>query len=460
MGQRRSKSERRLPDRWVHLAAVVERGRGAVWMDGRKSGEFLFDGAVASILSVAVDAEGGRAFRGSIYEIRYGTFADGAFSPETDLSLHAMRSEARTAGSAEARAALVAGLEAPGYGKEIVRALSDERRRDDWLIRPVRQASRLYVQLSEDRQDVRFRLDNGLVSRTFYLGDNIACISYKNKSEDAEYLRAVKPEARIRIDTAWYDVGGLVGQPEMSYLLEEWLPQMTAAPGAFVLEKIETGVPVERYPWSRKFHAPAADWPPKGLRLTLTFAAPGDVPQVEGVEVRVHYEIYDGLPVVAKWIEVVNDGAREFLLRDMECEVLAVNQDRVSRMHVESDYSFALANADLQGSALMHYAGDPKVYHVGRSTTRWVPSRLPHLGQPQPGRRQMSRFPAPQSAAQQAAHGALCRGIVMGGYELQIASRGRGDSVDCVHPETGRPGSLFGQSVCVASAWQDIYISK
>ena len=198
-------------------------------MDGRKSGEFLFDGAVASILSVAVDAEGGRAFRGSIYEIRYGTFADGAFSPETDLSLHAMRSEARTAGSAEARAALVAGLEAPGYGKEIVRALSDERRRDDWLIRPVRQASRLYVQLSEDRQDVRFRLDNGLVSRTFYLGDNIACISYKNKSEDAEYLRAVKPEARIRIDTAWYDVGGLVGQPEMSYLLEEWLPQMTAA---------------------------------------------------------------------------------------------------------------------------------------------------------------------------------------------------------------------------------------
>ncbi|WP_300726775.1 LamG-like jellyroll fold domain-containing protein [uncultured Rikenella sp.] len=360
-------------DRWVHLAAVVERGRGAVWMDGRKSGEFLFEGAVAPILSVAVDAEGGRAFRGSIYEIRYGTFADGAFSPETDLSLHAMRSEVRTTRSAEARAALVAQLEAPGYGKEVVRTLSEERQQHDWLIRPVRQASRLYVRVADDRQDVRFRLDNGLVSRTFYLGDNIACISYKNKSDDTEYLRAVKPEARIRIDTTWYDVGGLAGQPEMSYLLEEWLPQMTAAPGAFVLEKIETGVPVERYPWSRKFHAPAADWPPKGLRLTLTFAAPGDVPQVKGVEVRVHYEIYDGLPVIAKWIEVVNDGARELLLRDMECEVLAVNQDRVSRMHVESDYSFALANADPQGSALMHYAGDPKAYHVGRSTTRWVP---------------------------------------------------------------------------------------
>ena len=30
------------------------------------------------------------------------------------------------------------------------------------------------------------------------------------------------------------------------------------------------------------------------------------------------------------------------------------------------------------------------------------------------------------------------RGIVMGGYELQVASRGRGAEVDCIHPETGK----------------------
>ncbi|HAC20807.1 MAG TPA: hypothetical protein DCF91_01755, partial [Porphyromonadaceae bacterium] len=52
------------------------------------------------------------------------------------------------------------------------------------------------------------------------------------------------------------------------------------------------------------------------------------------------------------------------------------------------------------------------------------------------------------------------RGIPMGGYELQIASRGRGAEVDCISPETGKPGSLFGQSVCVASDWKDTYYGK
>ena len=52
------------------------------------------------------------------------------------------------------------------------------------------------------------------------------------------------------------------------------------------------------------------------------------------------------------------------------------------------------------------------------------------------------------------------RGIVMGGYELQVASRGRGKEVDCIHPETGKPGSLFGQSVCIASQWKDTYYPK
>lgn len=551
-------------DRWVHLAAAVEHGKGTVWMDGCKTGEFSPVPVVAPNLSVAVDENGTGAFHGRIYEVRYSTFSDGAFRPEEDLLLYGAQAGRRTAREPATRAALIAGLEAPGYGKETVRAFDDGRQQRDWLITPVRQESRLYVQISDDRQDVRFRLDNGLVSRTFYLGDNVACIGYRNKSDDIEYLRAVKPEARVRIDTTWYDVGGLVGQPEMSYLFEEWLPDMAADPQAFVLEGIETGVPVERYPWSRKFNAPAAEWPPKGLRLTLTFAPAAATPGLSGVRVRVHYEIYDGMPVMAKWIEVENSGARPVLLRDMECEVLAVNQDQVSRLHVESDYSFALANADPQGSALMHYAGDPKAYHVGRSTTRWVPDPEYHtwashnqaedkfLGFPhhnlllsklpmgpcvevEPGQpfrsfvtfellhdsddrerqslahRRMYRRLAPQVTESLITAGitshdetrlknlidqmaelglerldiqawpgvshdnldsayvrhwrdiaayAADRGIVMGGYELQIASRGRGDSVDCVHPETGRPGSLFGQSVCVASSWQDTYFPK
>lgn len=553
-----------VPGRWTHLAVAIDQGKGTLWYDGHKSGEFLPSASLAPNFSVAVSESGTEAFRGSIYEIRYSAFADGAFRPEADLLLYGTRTDGRPTGDSVFRSALLEQLEAPGYGKSVVRSLPDEHPTDDWLIRPVRQQSRLYVQRPDQGGNVRFRLSNGLVSRTFYLGDNLACISYRNLSDGAEYLRAVKPEARIRIDSIWYDIGGLTGQPELSYLLEEWLPQMKTSPRAFSLEGIETGVPEPRYPWTPQFHAAPADWPPKGLRLTMTFAPTGAVPEASGLRVRVHYEIYDGIPVIAKWIEVENGRKRAVLLRDMECEVLAVNQDQVSRLHVESDYSFALVNADLRGSALMHYAGTPKAYHVGGSTTRWIPdpdyntwashnqaedkflgfphhnllvSKLPmgpctriapdsafrsyvtfellHDSDDRErqslAHRRMYRKLAPQVTESLIAAGitshdsirlkalidqmdslgfeqldiqawpgvshdnldsayvrhwrgiaayAASKGIVMGGYELQIASRGRGDSVDCVHPETGRPGSLFGQSVCVASRWQDDYFPK
>ena len=93
-----------------------------------------------------------------------------------------------------------------------------------------------------------FQLNNGLISRTFYVGENLACVGYKNHSNEAEYLRAVKPEARVCIDSVWYEVGGLKEQPELSYLLDSWYPQLEASDLAFTLEKVETGMPQERYP--------------------------------------------------------------------------------------------------------------------------------------------------------------------------------------------------------------------
>ena len=111
---------------------------------------------------------------------------------------------------------------------------------------------------------------------------------------------------------------------------------------------------MERYPWTPKYNAVPTDWPAKGLRMEMTFAPTGNMVNVKDVKVKVNYEIYQGLPVIAKWIEVINDGVKSVVLDELESEVLAVNQDQKNRIHVESDFSFALVNADLQGSALMH----------------------------------------------------------------------------------------------------------
>ena len=97
-------------------------------------------------------------------------------------------------------------------------------------------------------------------------------------------------------------------------------------------------MPQERYLWTRKFNAVSTDWPAKGLRMEMTFVPTGNMPAVKDVKVKVIYEIYQGLPVMAKWIEVINENDTNIVLNDMECEVLAVNQDQVKNSHFSKAY--------------------------------------------------------------------------------------------------------------------------
>ena len=52
------------------------------------------------------------------------------------------------------------------------------------------------------------------------------------------------------------------------------------------------------------------------------------------------------------------------------------------------------------------------------------------------------------------------KGVQLGGYTLMCASRGVGADFNCIDPETGEPGSRFGQSACLASGWADGYFRR
>ena len=52
------------------------------------------------------------------------------------------------------------------------------------------------------------------------------------------------------------------------------------------------------------------------------------------------------------------------------------------------------------------------------------------------------------------------KGIQLGGYTLMCASRSVGEEFDCIDPDTGQPGSRFGQSACLASRWADGYFQR
>lgn len=550
-------------DVWTHLALVIEDGEGSAWMNGKQTASFHLTKELADNFSLAISDQRSDFFYGEIYEVRYSTFQSGDFNSDLDFLLDYERVKESSKIRKRKKDALIAQLKQNGLGKELVSSFVDIRQSKDWLVQKVEDSCRLQVLNSKEDKSILFRIENGLISRTFYLGDNVACVSYKNMSNEAEYLRAVKPEARILIDSTWYDVGGLKKQPEYSYLLESWYPLLEASPQAFTLTNIETSLPLMRYPWKQKYNAVATDWPTKGLRVIMTFEPTNQMPLVKDIVVKVNYEIYQGIPVIAKWIEVINNGKDSVVLNAIETEIIAVNQDQVNNIHVESDYSFALVNADIKGSVLLHLGKEEQSY-LSSSTSRWIVDEEYNtwatqnamedkfLGYPHRnllvstlpmgpniklkndipfksfltfellqdcsdkerqslGVRRMYKKLAPQVTESligggitshdkielkkfieqmsdlgleqleihpwpgishdnldsmyvqhwhEIAEYAKERGIIMGGYELQVASRGRGENVDCIDPETGKPGSMFGQSVCIASEWSDYYYSK
>ena len=209
----------------------------------------------------------------------------------------------------------------------------------DWLIKPPQ--TRSAVSRSADGK--RVTIANGLVSRTFYLGDNLATTSLRQEQTGEEYVRATSPEATVTIDGKPLPVGGLVGQPDLAYLKDEWLPNLKSPENALRFVGLEAGPTKERFAWNRKRHSEGRLWPPPGVRLTLNFAN-------AVVKVAVAYELYDGMPLFSKQIVVKNAGAGPFTLDRFVAERIAFvePESSVDEQHqwlhpnwsVMTDYSF------------------------------------------------------------------------------------------------------------------------
>lgn len=169
----------------------------------------------------------------------------------------------------------------------------------DWLVTPV--AIKAGVYKSADTKNII--LYNGLVKRVFCIQPNVACIDYENMSNGQQLLRAVKPEAEIIIDGINYNVGGLYGQTENAYLLPASLNNFTTHDSDFQF----TSFTVNNL-------QPYINWRPKGWTLNkqqptgkiISFNYASSIAALKNVFVKVHYEIYDGLPLIVKWISIEN----------------------------------------------------------------------------------------------------------------------------------------------------------
>lgn len=233
----------------------------------------------------------------------------------------------------------------------------------DWLITP----DIFHAGIFRGETEGEIIATNGLISRTFRIHPNGATVGFDNLMTGEALIRGIKPEARVELDGMSYAVGGLLGQVEYAYLRPEWLATFTADPDSFRLRDFQVGPIAERFPWKQKCYASNRMWPPPGKMISFIYSHA----RFPDVDVLVHYEIYDGLPLLAKWLTVENHGATPIRLTTFTSEILAmVEADSVPQgdanrgtalppIHMESDYIFA-AMSPKTGDVTTVWEKDPQ----------------------------------------------------------------------------------------------------
>ena len=217
---------------------------------------------------------------------------------------------------------------------------------EDWIVKNTSRKSEIIYY--DEKKEIA--LYNGLFKRTFRLLPNAACIDYKNMMNGQQLLRAVSPEARLIINGKEYNVGGLYGQEEKAYLLPEWVNGFTDNKNDFHFVKYEIGKAKSSINWT------AGNWwatnkkQPTGSRLSLLFDS--KIPFLIGIHVKVIYEIYDGIPLICKWIEVSNNGNSSIKLDKVVNEILATVEEESAvvgkpeqmktqqGIYIETNYAF------------------------------------------------------------------------------------------------------------------------
>jgi len=248
----------------------------------------------------------------------------------------------------------------------------------DWLVTQVKEPAKI-----EKRLDGReIIMSNGLISRTLRLRPNAATVAYDNLMTGQSILRGVKPEAIVEIDGQKYEVGGLQGQVEYAYLQADTIESLSNNPDSFQFRNYEIGIIEERFGWKRKRYCAQSSWPPAGKSLTLHFLPPGD--KLKGLKLSIHYEIYQGIPLLAKWLTIHNGDDKPVRLNTFTSEILAAveyeslvgepNQWEYPNIHVESDYEFG-GDDSRNANITVHWIADPQ-YSTQVNYKRKTPNML------------------------------------------------------------------------------------
>jgi len=240
----------------------------------------------------------------------------------------------------------------------------DKKYEADWLVSPVKGKAAVYK--SQDGKNII--LYNGLLKRTFRLAPDLACVDFKNLKNGQQLLRSVKAEARVKINGKNYNVGGLYGQKENGYLLPDWVDQLKISDSAFhytnfSIQEIKPDI-----------HWKTAMWTPnKNLATgkTITFNYKSSFPDFQGLQISVHYSVYDGIPLISKWVTVKNNMANAVTIDQVVNEILGVIEEesavvgspekmlKPNGIYIENNFAFNNAMRYPLSDQATHWKVDP-----------------------------------------------------------------------------------------------------
>ncbi|WP_336518468.1 alpha-galactosidase [Pollutibacter soli] len=215
----------------------------------------------------------------------------------------------------------------------------------DWLLTNQKIKAGIY-----QRDGREIILYNGLVKRTFRTQPNLVCTGYKNMINGQQLLRAIMPEAEITIDGKRYNVGGLYGQKEKAYFLPEWIDSFSTSDQDFQYTGFETGPLQPDIKWNSEKWWASNKKHPTGKEISFVFQNKNE--QLKNIIVKVHYSIYDGLPLITKWLTVENKSSHTIKLNRVKNEMLALVEEEsavvgsAERMkkqqgiYIETNYAF------------------------------------------------------------------------------------------------------------------------
>ena len=187
----------------------------------------------------------------------------------------------------------------------------------DWLVSGIKRTAGVHRD-SDGREVI---LDNGLIRRVFRVNPNGVTVGFENLMLGTTIIRAIKPEGIVSLNGTKYEIGGLTGQPDQAYLLSEWIDEMQSFSGSFRCVSLSTRDVEERIEWKQTRHAAYRSWPPDGVGLQFTYESPEA--ELSGVTVAIHYELYDSIPVLCKWMTIENGSNRNVTVDSFWSEVLA-----------------------------------------------------------------------------------------------------------------------------------------